>query len=133
MPKKMVFTSLCLFFCIIQPSSLFAQQQDCEKLQSTVEKGACLVRELTQVEAEMNRAFQQALSDYLPSAKIENEAPKTKMSKLELELLREAGKAHPSKLTTIASAMAGIPGERVLCCREHVRWWHYHRRGSSSV
>ena len=90
MPKKVAFASLCLLFCIIPRSTLFAQDQDCEKLQGTAEKSECLAQRLVKAEADMNRAFQQALSNYLPSAERDNEAPK--MSKLDLGLLHEADK-----------------------------------------
>ncbi len=90
MPKKVAFASLCLLFCIVPRSTLFAQDQGCEKLQSTAEKSECLAQKLLKAEADMNRAFQQALSNYLPSAERDNEAPK--MSKLDLELIHEADK-----------------------------------------
>lgn len=90
MPKKVAFASLCLLFCLTPRSTLFAQDQGCEKLRSTSEKSACLAQKLLKAEADMNRAFQQALSNYLPSAERDNEAPK--MSKLDLELLHEADK-----------------------------------------
>jgi uncharacterized protein YecT (DUF1311 family) len=90
MAKKVASASLCLFFCINPGSSLFAQNQGCEKLQSTSEQSECLVQKLVQAEADMKRTFQQALSNYLPSTGRDHEVPK--MSKLDVELLHEADK-----------------------------------------
>ncbi len=90
MTKKVAFAAFCLLFCTIQRSALFAQVQGCGKLQSAAEKSECLAQKLVEVEADMNRAFQQSLANYLPSAERDNEGPK--MSKLDLELLHEADK-----------------------------------------
>jgi len=90
MSKKVAFTSLCLLFYTIPLASAFAQEQNCEKLQSTAEQSECLDQKLRRAETEMNRAFQHALSEYLRSTERDNEAPK--LSKLDLQLIHETEK-----------------------------------------
>jgi uncharacterized protein YecT (DUF1311 family) len=89
-PKKVAFACLCLLLYMIPRSTLSAQNEDCEKLQSTAEKSECLAQKLLKVDTDMNRVFQQALSNYLPSVERDNELPK--LSKLDLELLHKANK-----------------------------------------
>jgi uncharacterized protein YecT (DUF1311 family) len=90
MTDKIAVVSLCLLSCIIPGSTLLAQDQACETLPTTPERADCLDQQLANAEADMNRAFQQAISKYLPSAERDSESPK--MSKVDLELLHEADK-----------------------------------------
>ena len=71
----------------VSPRFMFSEERGCEKLGSTFAKSQCLERKLQISEAEMNRAFEHALSAYLPGNETEKELPT--LPKKDAEILRQ--------------------------------------------
>lgn len=86
-PKALRVLALLLVAFAASATFMFSQERSCEKLESTSAKSECLEQKLQISEAEMNRAFEHALSAYLPGNVTEKDLPT--LPKKDAEIFRQ--------------------------------------------